>query len=263
MPFIDETIDSVGFRLRGNTSRVSAKKSFKVDFNHFISGRDFHGVEKLNLNGEHNDVSIMRAKLSWDLYQSMGIVSSRANHAKLYINGDYYGLYISVEHIDDSFLSKNFQNDNGNLWKCLWPADLTYRGNNAEDYYPYWDEKRPYELKTNKDDYDYTKLARLIRIVHQTPDSLDMVLDLKDVMQYLSMNILTGSWDDYRFLRNNFYLYHDPSDDLIHFIPYDYDNTFSIDWFDIDWSTIDPYEYSVIDDDGRPLTEYFFFRAKI
>ena len=256
--YIDETIDSVGFRLRGNTSRVSAKKSFKVDFNHFISGRDFHGVEKLNLNGEHNDVSIMRAKLSWDLYQSMGVVSSRANHAKLYINGDYYGLYISVEHIDDSFLSKNFQNDNGNLWKCLWPADLTYRGNDAEDYYPYWDEKRPYELKTNKDDYDYTKLARLIRIVHQTPDSLDMVLDLKDVMQYLSMNILTGSWDDYRFLRNNFYLYHDPSDDLIHFIPYDYDNTFSIDWFDIDWSTIDPYEYAVIDDDGRPLTEYFF-----
>ena len=85
------------------------KKSFKVDFNHFISGRDFHGVEKLNLNGEHNDVSIMRAKLSWDLYQSMGMVSSRAAHAKLYINGDYYGLYISVEHIDDSFYQRTFK----------------------------------------------------------------------------------------------------------------------------------------------------------
>ena len=60
--YINETIDSIGFRLRGNTSRVAAKKSFKVDFNHFISGRDFYDIEKLNLNGEHNDPSIIRSK---------------------------------------------------------------------------------------------------------------------------------------------------------------------------------------------------------
>ena len=157
---------------------------------------------------------------------------------------DYFGLYINVEHIDDSFLSRNFENDNGNLWKCLWPADLTYRGNASEDYYPYYDDKRPYELKTNKDQYNYEKLARLIRIINQTPDSLELVLDTKKALQYFAMNVITGGWDDYRFLRNNFYLYHDPSDDLIHWIPYDYDNTLSIDWFDIDWSTIDPYDYS-------------------
>ena len=61
--YINEFVDSIGFRLRGNTSRVSAKKSFKVDFNHFISGREFFGLEKLNLNGEHNDPSIVRSKL--------------------------------------------------------------------------------------------------------------------------------------------------------------------------------------------------------
>ena len=48
---IDETVDSVGFRLRGNTSSTSAKKSFKVDFNHFFRGRDFFDIEKLILNG--------------------------------------------------------------------------------------------------------------------------------------------------------------------------------------------------------------------
>lgn len=256
--YLDETIDSIGFRLRGNTSRVAAKKSFKVDFNHFISGRDFYGVEKLNLNGEHNDPSIVRSKLSWDIFQGIGMVSSRAAHTKLYINGEYFGLYISVEQIDDTFLSRNFDNDNGNLWKCLWPADLTYRGDDPEDYFPYYDDKRPYELKTNRDDYDYSKLARFIRVLNQTPDSLELVLDIKEAMQYFTINILSGGWDDYRFLRNNYYLYHDPSDDLIHWIPYDYDNTHSIDWFDIDWSTIDPYTYSVIDDDGRPLTEYLF-----
>ena len=260
--YIDETIDSIGFRLRGNTSRTSAKKSFKVDFNHFFPGREFFDVEKLNLNGEHNDPTIVRSKICWDLFQDIGMVSSRAAHAKVFINGDYFGLYVSVEHVDDSFLSRNYADDSGNLWKCLWPADLSYRGDDPEDYHPYYDDKRPYELKTNKDEYDYSKLARLIRILHQTPDSLELVLDIKETIQYFAMNILTGSWDDYRFLKNNYYLYHDPSDDLIHWIPYDYDNTFSIDWFDIDWSTVDPYDYAVIDNDGRPLTEYLFSQTR-
>ena len=260
--YLDETIDSIGFRLRGNTSRNAAKKSFKIDFNHFISGRDFYDVEKLNLNGEHNDPSIIRSKLCWDFYQNIGMASSRASHAVLYINEEYFGLYISIEHIDDRFLSKNFENDNGNLWKCIWPADLTYRGNDPEDYHPYYSETRPYDLKTNENQYDYSKLARLIRIIHNTPDSLDMVLDIKTTLQYFAMNILTGSWDDYRFLRNNFYLYHNPDNDLIHWIPYDYDNSFGIDWFNIDWSNIDPYEYAVIDGDGRPLTEYLFSQVR-
>ena len=260
--YLDETIDSIGFRLRGNTSRNAAKKSFKIDFNHFISGRDFYDVEKLNLNGEHNDPSIIRSKLCWDFYQNIGMASSRASHAVLYINEEYFGLYISIEHIDDRFLSKNFENDNGNLWKCIWPADLTYRGNDPEDYHPYYSETRPYDLKTNENQYDYSKLARLIRIIHNTPDSLDMVLNIKTTLQYFAMNILTGSWDDYRFLRNNFYLYHNPDNDLMHWIPYDYDNSFGIDWFNIDWSNIDPYEYAVIDGDGRPLTEYLFSQVR-
>ena len=260
--FINETIDSIGFRLRGNTSRGSAKKSFKVDFNHFISGRDFYDVQKLNLNGEHNDPSIIRSKLCWDFYQDIGMKSSRASHVTLYINNEYFGLYISIEHIDDTFLTRNFENDNGNLWKCIWPADLTYRGSDAEDYHPYYSETRPYELKTNKNEYDYVKLARLINVIHETPDSLEMVLDIKTTLQYLAMNVLTGSWDDYRFLRNNFYLYHNPDDDLIYWLPFDYDNSFGIDWFNIDWSTIDPYEYAVIDDDSRPLTDYLFSQPR-
>ena len=40
--WIDQSLDSVGFRLRGNTSRNAAKKSFKLDFNHFAQGRDFY-----------------------------------------------------------------------------------------------------------------------------------------------------------------------------------------------------------------------------
>ena len=174
--FIDETVENVGFRLRGNTSRVSQKKSFKLDFNHFVPGRDFYDVEKINLNGEHNDVSIIRSKLAWDLFDSIGMTASRANHVELYINENYYGLYISVEHIDDTFLSKRFQDDSGNLWRCLWPADLTYRGPDPEDYHPWIDDERPYDLKTNEDEYNFVQLARLANIINNDPDSLEHVL---------------------------------------------------------------------------------------
>ncbi len=34
--YINEMIDSVGFRIRGNTSRDSFKKSFKLSFNTFV-----------------------------------------------------------------------------------------------------------------------------------------------------------------------------------------------------------------------------------
>jgi len=41
---------TVGFRLRGNTSRYSGKKSFKITFNRDVSGTRIQGVKALNLN---------------------------------------------------------------------------------------------------------------------------------------------------------------------------------------------------------------------
>ena len=260
--WIDQSVDSVGFRLRGNTSRHSAKKSFKLDFNHFVEGRYFFGLEKLNLNGEHNDPSIVRSKLCWDIFENIGMPATRASHVKVYINGQYYGLYISIEHIDENFLERHYADDSGNLWKCIWPADLTYQGDAPEDYHPYVNEDRPYDLKTNKDGYDYSEIANLIRIINQNPDSLEQVISMKEVLQYLAINILTGSWDDYRFLKNNYYLYHEPDKNLFHWIPFDYDNSFSVDWFDRDWSDIDPYTYANIDGSERPLTEYIFSQSR-
>jgi len=261
--YFDEIVDSIGFRLRGNTSRVAQKKSFKVSFDTFFEGREFHGMDKLNLNGEHNDPSIVRSKLCWDFYQKIGVVSSRANHVRLYINDEYYGLYISVEHIDNEFLSRNFDDDSGNLWKCLYPADLDYISENPDDYKfaPYG--RRAYDLKTNESQDDYSQLAHLISVLNLTPivnlpDSLESILNVPLVLKYFAVNLLTGSWDDYRFLKNNYYLYHEPTLNQFQLIPYDYDNSFGVDWFEIDWWTVDPYSYANNDGTTRPLSERLF-----
>ncbi len=256
--YINETVDSIGFRLRGNTSRYSQKKSFKISFNTFVGGREFYGVDKLNLNGEHNDPSIIRSKLCFDLYNNIGMRASRAIHTEVYINGQYYGLYVSVEHIDDEFLDKNFEDASGNLWKCLYPADLVYLGEDPSLYQLVVGGRPVYELKTNEEINDFSQLARLIKIINNTPnnlfpDSLEKVLSVPEVLKYFAMNILVGGWDDYWSLMNNYYLYHNPAEDKFHWIPYDYDNTYGIDWFNINWASADPYNFPMIDDGPRPL----------
>ena len=85
---LDTLVADIGFRLRGNTSRFSRKKSFKISFSEYVPDRRFFGLKKFNLNGEHNDPSLIRSKLCWDLYRQMNVPASRAVHVQLFINGE-------------------------------------------------------------------------------------------------------------------------------------------------------------------------------
>jgi hypothetical protein len=260
--WITKSIDSVGFSLRGNTSREAAKKSFQISFNTFKKKGDFRGLEKINLRADHNDPSLMRSKLCFDLFQKIGVTASRSHFVRMYINDRYYGLYVHVEHIDNTFVERSFSDKSGNLWKCLYPADLVYMGE-APDRYRYLkhDQATPaYDLKTNEKAADYSKLIRLTRLLNSTPDtalpdSLEAVIDVVNVLKYFAMNVLVGGWDDYRSLMNNYYLYHEPASDRLHIIPYDYDNTFGVDWFNIDWSSADPYRFPQVAKGSRPLAD--------
>lgn len=252
--YIDTTLTNVGIRIRGNTSRTAQKKSFKLSFNDFEKGRDFYNVEKMNLNGEHNDPSIARSKISWNLFQKNGFISSRANHAIVYINSSFMGVYVSVEHIDEEFLKKRFIDNSGYLFKCLYGASLTPTSYN---YIP----------ETHDDNPDFSQLQRLIKILDTVPnlelaDSLESILCIDEFLKYEAMNVIIGQWDDYWSNMNNYYLYFDPTIKKFHWIPYDYDNTFGIDWFNVDWANVNPYSFYKIDKSKRPLTERLFASAQ-
>ena len=254
-----DTVENVGVRLRGNTSRVSQKKSFKVSFNTFVQGRKYQGVEKLNLNGEHNDPGIIRSKLCWDILNASGVPASRASHVRLYINGSYYGLYMNVEHVDEVFVKQRFGNNSGNLYKCLYPADLTYNGSSGSAYKGTNSLGRIYDLKTNVAADDYTDLANFITILNNTaigelPQKLEAVFNVNSYLRYMAMEVLTGHWDGYSYNKNNFYLYHNQATGKFEFIPYDTDNTFGIDWFGKDWGTRNIYSWAP-SNESRPLTK--------
>ncbi|MBU2650492.1 MAG: CotH kinase family protein [Bacteroidetes bacterium] len=256
---IRDTADNVGFRLRGNTSRWAAKKSFKVSFNTFIPGRKYYGIEKMNLNGEHNDPSVIRSKLCWDLLRELGVPAPRSNHVEVYINDSFYGLYINVEHIDEEFVLSRFGNNDGNLYKCLWPADLNYLGTNPNLYKFEENGRRAYELKTNESLDDYSDLTHFIDVLNNTPINefpceIEKVFNVFDYLKIMASDVSTANWDGYIFNKNNFYLYHNTASGQFEYIPYDLDNTFGIDWFGIDWSTRDVYSWEQ-SQENRPLFE--------
>ena len=255
-----DTMLNVGFRLRGNTSRNASKKSFKVSFNSFEKGRNFYGLEKMNLNGEHNDPTILRSKICWDLFKMADVPSSRSSHIALYINGEYRGLYIHIEHIDEEFIQKRFYQSHGNLYKCLWPADLHYMGDDPEEYKENLFGRRTYDLKTNKEQDDYSDLAHFIDVLNNTPGSqfpceIEKVFDVDNYLKAIAIDELTSNWDGPIVNKNNFYLYFNPADDRFMYIPYDLDNTLGIDWFGVDWTRTDIYEWSSISGEYRPIYE--------
>jgi hypothetical protein len=250
-----DSVGLVGFRLKGNTSRYSGKKSFKISFNTFTPGTRWQGVKDLNLNGEHNDPSIARARASWILAQRMGVAAARVNHVALYINGSYFGVYANVEHINDDYVERRYGTDDGNLYKCLYPAPLQFLSTNPNAYKFVSGGRRAYELKTNTEADDYSDLARFIQVLNQTPNSqlecaLDTLLDVNEYLLTLALEISLGHWDDYAVNNNNYYLYRSPHDGRFHFLLYDLDNTMGIDWFGTDWTSKDVYQWG---NTGYPL----------
>lgn len=258
---VSDTVSNIGFRIRGNTSRASQKKSFKVSFDTFEDGREYLGLDKMNINGEHNDPSIIRSKLSWDTFAALNVPAPRSNHVKLFINEEYYGLYMNVEHIDNEFVEDRFGSDSGNLYKSLYPSDLTFLGEHPDDYKKELHGRRIYELKTNEEVDDYTDIANFIKFMNSASDQefeneIRDYIDVDGVLRVMAVDMLTGMWDDYMFNKNNYYLYQNPSTNKFEFIPFDYDNTFGIDWFNIDWSTRDINNWG--SNENRPLTDRLF-----
>ncbi len=238
-----DTVENVGLRLRGNTSRVSAKKSFKIEFTHF-GGKKFHGLSDLNLNGEHNDPSISRAKIAWDIMVMAGIEAPRSNHVRLFINGEYRGLYLNVEHIDNDYLTKRNKDPDGQLFKCFYGVDFTFLGTNPNDY-----SRTVYEPQNNITEPDFYSLMLFTKALDDINNpnfrcNLEKVFDVDDYLKRMALEVLIGHWDNPIYNKNNAYLYHNPATGKYELLSYDIDNSLGIDWFDIDWSQRNIYSWA-------------------
>ena len=118
------TFYRVGIRPKGNTSLTSIasdpttdRYSFKLEFDHYVDGQTCFGLDKLILNNNYADATNMKEALIYDMYQYLGADASLYNYAKLSVNGEYWGVYLALEAVEDSFLLRNYGVQDGELYK--------------------------------------------------------------------------------------------------------------------------------------------------
>lgn len=114
----------VGIRPKGNTSLTSIandpttdRYSFKLEFDHYVEGQTCFGLDKLVLNNNYADATNMKEALIYDMFQALGADASLYNYAKISVNGEYWGVYLALEAVEDSFLLRNYGVKNGHLYK--------------------------------------------------------------------------------------------------------------------------------------------------
>ncbi len=231
----DATINNVGIRLRGNTARSHPKKSFKIDFKEF-GGERWESYKKINLKPNVNDPSLIRELLTMHYYRLMDVPAPRIAPATLYFNNEYMGVYLMVEQIDDEFVDKRFGKEVGWLYKCAFSATL-------EDNGQVFDTNL-YESKMNESTDTRAELDHFVEVLNNTSDDqfaaeISEIFAVDRYLRQLAVEAITGHWDGYSYLNNNYYLYWDEDAGQMEFIVYDTDNTWGIDWVDRDWATRD------------------------
>ncbi|MBC8173706.1 MAG: CotH kinase family protein, partial [Chitinophagales bacterium] len=184
----------------------------------------------------------------------------RSSFINLFINNELYGLYLNIEEMDEIFIKNRFGENTGNLYKCTYPVDLNYLGDDQNTYKNISGaEERAYALQTNEQQDDYSDLVEFISILNNTPDdelpcALEKIFHVDNFLKIYALDIASGHWDNYGYNKNNFFLYHNQFTGRFEFLSYDCDNTFGVDWLGKDWSTRDIYAWQ-ISSEYRPLAE--------
>ncbi len=95
----------------------SSRYSFKLDFGKYNKGQKCFGLDKLCLNNNYGDATNMKEALVYDMFRYMGSSAPLSNYAKVSINGEYWGVYLGLEAVEDSFLIRNYGSKRGALYK--------------------------------------------------------------------------------------------------------------------------------------------------
>lgn len=222
--YVDATVtvdgerrEHVGLRKKGFLGSLSTDRpSLKIKFDEFVVGQDLFGTERMTLNNAQQDPSYVDQCLSYDLFAHAGVPAPRCNFAHVTVNGRDMGVYVHVENVKKRFLRRHFADDEGHL----------YEGT-VSDFRDGWDGT--FEQKTNRDvPSDRADIAAVATAAQPgaTPASLGAVIELDGFLDLWTVETLIGHWDGYTGDANNYYVYQDPTDSLMHFIPWGVDATF-------------------------------------
>jgi hypothetical protein len=203
----DTEITNASIRLRGNPSHWPGqnKMQFEVEFNTFDKKGRFMGLRQILFDAAEYNKSFLRDRLALSVLRDAGVPAPCANNARLVLNGEYYGLFTSIEKVDEEFLERHFEDAEGNLYK---------RGGGD-----------PWTKKSNKDDKDTSDIKKLDKA--DTLDELLAVLNLEQAILEWAAEAVIPNRDGLWAGGLNGYTYNDPKTGLFHMLPWDLDDSFT------------------------------------
>ena len=203
--FQGDTISPVGVRYKGSVGafvgclsggffppsgeKTCTKLSMKIQIN--WEGRDekFFKQKKLQFHSMNLDPTQMHERLGYWLFRELGVPGPRSVHSRLLINDEYVGLFALTEQIDNRMIKYNFDDDDGNLYKEIWPLSMSGE--------PYSDQKYIDALKTNEDDNPRIDLIKNFGEEIKNASSTDInaiveqYMNIDEIISYAVVTLIT------------------------------------------------------------------------
>ena len=217
----DVTIDgvlikNVGLRKKGFLGSLNdSRPSLKIKFSEYTSQDPIQGLDRLTLNNNNQDPARICQYLSYKMFNDSGTIAPRCGFAKVTVNGKYLGLYSNVESVKPQFLERRFGDGTGDLFEGT-----------IADFFPQWVQK--FERKKKSASLDQLKSIAEI-LAQDTVDlkQLESQIDLDAFLDFWAMESLIGFWDGYCSNQNNFFVYNNPANSKIYFVPWGTDSSFT------------------------------------
>jgi hypothetical protein len=189
------------------------KPQIIVRFNFVNKQGRFRGLRRLNLEYFDGTDAPIRDRLGFWLMREAGLPAPRANHARVFKDGQQLGLYTNIEAVDKEFLEDHFGTaaSDGNLWESGW------------------------DLKTNEEMRNATRLESLTALVQREPlagdhtafyAQLDAIADIDEIVLELAAETAALTDDNFSNGAENFFYYEHPERGFL-VLPWDLDTIYS------------------------------------
>ncbi len=201
----------------GSFRPIDDRPALTLNFDKWVKGQTFHGLEKISLNNSVQDPTYLNEKICREMFAAAGVPVPWADHAMVELNGRKLGLYVLTEGFNKQFLKRHFKNSQGNLYDGGFLTDVT----------------EELALNSGSDPKGHSDLKALVEAAIDPVSSnrwarLEQVLDMDRFISMLSMEILQCHWDGYALNRNNYWVYHDPDSNKMVFMPHGLDQMFGV-----------------------------------
>jgi spore coat protein H len=229
-----------GGKLRGASSLEFPKNNYTLEFPKAAPFSEperaggFLDKHKIVLTSTFDDNSYVRQRLAFELWNRLdpGHVQVQSFMAVVYLEDEFRGLYMVVDHVDDDLMAQQGLGGDGNLYKTVSHDanfKLTRFEGGAKAALSEGYEKKSGDPEVGPD--AFADLEQLIRFVNDASDAtfaaeIGTRIDLGDYMDWLVLITFLAADDN---AGKNTYHYHGV-DGAWRMIPWDFNATSGQDW---------------------------------